>query len=108
MEVNNYQPSFKAGKFLQCADYILSKRMASGKYVNLRENFMNRYKDSDIDVEIGIAAKNSIRLTAIIRYRNAFRRYVEETIFASIFKGPAKFIEKVNNIVEKEVLPTVK
>ncbi len=102
----NYHPNFKAGRMTYAAELACRQRMKSSQKVQaLKEKFINKYKDSEFDVELETTAVESIRLCATVRKAGKFKRYIEETVFSSIFKKPDKFVEKVNNIIENQIKP---
>ena len=117
MEIkNNYQPNFKSAVITKRANEVLSNRLKAGEFVALQEKFTDRFKDSDIFVKLDTISQDSSRLDAIISYNSGkknvdkgeFCEYLEESILASIFKSPAKFIEKIYNTYEQKIVPFIK
>lgn len=114
MEIrNNYQPNFKSVYITKNAHEILSNRLSSGEYVKLKDEFINKFKDSKLFVKLDALNQDSHRLDAIISYNigntnpkvDDYFDYLEESTFASIFKSPAKFIQKIVNAYEKKAVP---
>ena len=110
---NNYQPNFKSGKITKNANELLSKRMKSGEFIAFQDEFSKLYKNSKFSVLIDTADTDKTRLDAMISYNNnkkipendAFFRYIEEGLWASIFRSPKKFFEKVHDIYQKAAVP---
>ena len=116
MEIsNNYQPNFKSAYITKEAHSILSHRMSSGNYVKLKDEFLNKFKDSDFYIKLDGTSKDSRRLDAIICYNDAkrnpnadeFFEYLEEGALASIFRSPAKFIERIVETYNEKVVPFI-
>jgi hypothetical protein len=112
MEItNNYQPNFKSACITKQAKELLNLRLNAEKCSDLQENFLNKFKDSKIAIKLDTTDKNSSRLDATMSYRqgkdNEFFEYIEESSFASIFRSPAKFIEKIYNLYEQKAIPFI-
>ena len=104
----NYKPSFKAGTIYRSAEIAMRTRMSPKKFHALKENFEKMFKDSEFDVYIGTIVSNSNELDATIRRNGVFTRYESEGLWSSFFQiSPTKFIERVNKIVQKELVPKV-
>ena len=113
MQVNNYQPSFRAASFDKHALEILSKRLPAGQFDTTIDAFKNKYKDSEFDIIIGGLQDKLNRLDAMISYnckgnkkgKGYFFRHIEEGVFKRFFSSPKKFLEKVSEVYEKEAVP---
>ena len=110
---NNYQPSFQAGYMTKDAAELLAHRMKSGEFIAAQEKFFNTFKDSKINVTLGTISDGGDRFNAILSYntdkkepiKDVFFKYIEETLFSSIFKSPEKFLNKVYKVFHEEAVP---
>ena len=101
---NNYQPSFRAINPTKAAEMAIRTRTSAKKAEALLKELPKMCPE--FDVELSTLGFESYALDAMIRDTEGnFKRYVDESIFSSLFLNPKRFINKVAEIVEKEVKP---
>jgi len=110
----NYQPNFRAVRFDAEALELIAKRVPSGKFQSIIDSFKNRFKDSGMNIRIGVVRHKLFnRLDAMIHFNNdekhigkdVFFEHIEEGIFKSKFTSPEKFLKKVSKIFKQDAVP---
>ena len=101
MQINSNEPSFRAAQFTPRALTALSKRLPSGKFDIVKDQFIKMYEKSPLEIVVDTVAQEAIRFNARINeinpknYLGIGRDYVEESIFSSTFRSPEKFLKKL-------------
>ena len=99
MKIEN-QLNFKSAHFSRTADRALCKRLAAGEFVKYKTDFLNKYKDSKLDINISTVNEESNRLLAVISINNRQVNMVQESRLTKFLYTPVHFIEKLSKEIE--------
>ena len=100
MQITNNPISFKSAVIDVNAMHVMVNRMGSDSAHSLKKSICDKYKNSPINIVISSAFKMSSKLCAKISCKNLPDVYLEEGIFASIFRNPKKFFEIISSTAD--------
>lgn len=99
MKVGN-NLTFRAATITKTADLALSKRLTSGDFISVRTNFLKKFENSMLDINLSTVKQNSKRLNAQIEYEGKHVMYSEEGRLEKFFCTPVSFLDRLTEKID--------